>query len=66
MDALAQFGRHMGRSSRSWTTSSTSGRTRESADPGTDLREGVFTFRCCMMRQEDEVGARLRECRPAR
>ena len=64
VDALAQFGRHMGQIFQIvddiidiWADPEESGKT-----PGTDLREGVFTLPVLhAMRQEDEVGARLRE-----
>src|SRR5699024_8866522 len=64
VDAVAQFGRHMGQIVQIvddiidiWADPEESGKT-----PGTDLREGVFTLPVLhAMRQEDEVGARLRE-----
>lgn len=62
--ALSQFGRHMGQVFQIiddiidiWAKPEVSGKT-----PGTDLREGVFTLPVLhAMRQDDEIGARLRE-----
>lgn len=62
--ALSQFGRLMGQVFQIvddiidiWADPAESGKT-----PGTDLREGVFTLPVLhAMRQEDEVGQRLRE-----
>src|SRR5699024_7883870 len=64
VDALAQFGRHMGQIFQIvddiidiWADPEKSGKT-----PGTDLRESVFTLPVLhAMRQECKVGARLRE-----
>lgn len=64
VSALSQFGRHMGQVFQIiddiidiWADPKESGKT-----PGTDLREGVFTLPVLhAMRQEDEVGDRLRE-----
>lgn len=63
-EALFQFGRHMGQVFQIvddiidiWADPEVSGKV-----PGTDLREGVWTLPVLYaMRQEDEIGARLRE-----
>lgn len=64
VDALHKFGRNMGQIFQIvddiidvWSDPEESGKT-----PGTDLREGVFTLPVLYaMRQEDQVGERLRE-----
>ena len=64
VEALHKFGRHMGQVFQIvddiidvWSDPKESGKT-----PGTDLREGVFTLPVLYaMRQEGEVGERLRE-----
>lgn len=64
VEALQLFGRNMGQVFQIvddiidvWSDPEESGKT-----PGTDLREGVFTLPMLYaMRQEDEIGARLRE-----
>ena len=64
VSALHQFGRHMGQIFQIvddiidiWADPKESGKT-----PGTDLREGVFTLPVLhAMKQDDEIGARLRE-----
>lgn len=64
LQALQMFGRHMGQVFQIvddiidvWSEPEDSGKT-----PGTDLREGVFTLPVLYaMRQDDEIGARLRE-----
>lgn len=64
VEALQLFGRHMGQVFQIiddiidiWSDPAVSGKT-----PGTDLREGVFTLPVLYaMREDNEVGARLRE-----
>lgn len=64
VEALQLFGRNMGQVFQIvddiidvWSDPEESGKT-----PGTDLREGVFTLPMLYaMRQDDEIGARLRE-----